>query len=236
MPKTTMKPDLGACERMLGYRFRNRKLLSLALTHRSFIHESGGPLGPDNDRLEFLGDSVLGLVVAEVAYRRWPNHNEGELTQAKSQVVSRKALARKGAQMKLADFMRLGKGQMRTGKPPETILSCGIEALIGAIYMDGGLEKAARFIHRQVWAQNTHKPRPHSETQNYKEKLQTLYLKHHRELPAYDCLEESGPAHRRRFVMAVRLKGKLIAKGEGMSKKEASQQAARLALKRIRSR
>jgi len=132
--------------------------------------------------------------------------------------------------------MRLGKGQIRTGKPPETILSCGIEAIIGAIYLDSGLKAATRFIIRRVWNEASRKTRLHTNSTNYKERIQKLFLERYRELPHYDILSQTGPAHKRHFTMAIRLKGRLIAKGEGLSKKEASQQAARQALRKMRFR
>jgi ribonuclease III len=202
-------------EKKIGYRFKKKGLLTLALTHRSFAHESGNLSEPDNERLEFLGDSVLGLVIAELAYRRFPKISEGTMTQTKSNLVSRAALSKKALQVGLGPVMRLGKGQQHAGRSADSILSCGLEALIGAIYLDGGLKPTALFIQRIIWPKKTRRPRI---IKNNKEKLQKYFLRHHQCLPRYKVTGQKGPAHQKEFTMAVTLRGRTLAKGKRRAK------------------
>jgi len=233
MKKPSDIQKLRTFQKTVGYRFKRPRLLTLALTHRSFAFEAGKTPQPDNERLEFLGDSVLGLVIAKLAYKSRRKFSEGMMTQIKSNLVSRAALARKGRQIKLGPMLHLGKGQSHKGKLADSIISCGFEALIGAIYLDGGISPATRFIKNHVWPKRTHHPKPIA---NHKEQLQKLFLERYQKLPIYRVVKQKGPAHRKEFTLAIFRNGRTVAKGVGSSKKEAGQLAARNALRKLKKK
>jgi ribonuclease-3 len=224
-------------ERQIGYRFRDRGLLEHALTHRSRVHEdaSGGVF--DNESMEFLGDSVLGFVVSDLLFREFPQHNEGQKSKLKASIVSATALARLGEKISLGDYLILGRGEEKTGgrRKAALIADC-YEALIAAIYLDGGIEPARAFIERQ-FAALIHEARRTgavaSFTEDYKSALQEWLQQHDRGLPAYRLAAEIGPAHHRRFEVEVLVGGEPLARAEGRSKKEAAQLAARAALESL---
>jgi len=231
--------ELEPLERRIGYRFKDRGLLEHALTHRSRVHEdaSGGVF--DNESMEFLGDSVLGFVIADMLFRQFPHHNEGQKSKLKASIVSAASLARLGERINLGEFLILGRGEEKTGgrRKLALIADC-YEALIAAIYLDGGIEPAKSFLERQFAGliQEARRTGAHATfTEDYKSALQEWLQSHDRGLPAYRLAGEIGPAHRRLFDVEVVVNGVPVARAEGKSKKEAAQAAAKLALDRLSS-
>ena len=221
-------------ERVLGYRFRDRGLLEHALTHRSRVHEdaSGGVI--DNESLEFLGDSILGFVIADMLFREFPQHNEGQKSKLKASIVSATALGRLGERLGLGEYLILGRGEEKTGgRQKLALVADGYEALIAAIYLDGGIDPVRAFIERQFYGliDEARRMGAHATfTEDYKSALQEWLQSHDRGLPVYRLAAEVGPAHRRRFEVEVLVNGQPIARAEGKSKKEAAQAAAKEAL------
>src|SRR6476660_753163 len=229
--------ELEPLERRIGYRFRDRGLLEHALTHRSRVHEdaSGGVF--DNESMEFLGDSVLGFAIADMLFRQFPQHNEGQKSKVKASIVSAASLARLGEKINLGEFLILGRGEEKTGgRQKQALIADCYEALIAAIYLDGGTEAARGFIERQVadLIEEARRSGAHAAfTEDYKSALQEWLQSHDRGLPAYRLAAELGPANRRVFDVEVVVNGLPIARAEGKSKKEAAQAAAKLALERL---
>jgi ribonuclease-3 len=221
-------------ERAIGYRFRDRGLLEHALTHSSRVHEdaSGGVI--DNESLEFLGDSVLGFVIADMLFRQFPSHNEGQKSKLKASIVSATSLARLGERINLGEHLILGRGEEKTGgRRKQALIADCYEALIAAIYLDGGIEPAREFIERQFAPLIEEAKRTGARaafTEDYKSALQEWLQSHDRGLPAYRLVAEIGPPHRKRFDVEVLVQGEPLARAEGRSKKEAAQAAARAAL------
>ena len=221
-------------ERVLGYRFRDRGLLEHALTHRSRVHEdaSGGVI--DNESLEFLGDSILGFVIADMLFREFPQHNEGQKSKLKASIVSATSLGRLGERIGLGEYLILGRGEEKTGgRQKLALVADGYEALIAAIYLDGGIDPVRAFIERQFdgLIDEARRMGAHATfTEDYKSALQEWLQSHDRGLPVYRLAAEVGPAHRRRFEVEVLVNGQPIARAEGKSKKEAAQAAAKEAL------
>ena len=215
------------CER-LDYHFTDHFILEQAFTHESLVNENKGTQ-PSNERLEFLGDSVLGLCVAEFLYREYPDEPEGKLAQMKSYLVSKKHLAVCAARLKLGQYLMLGKGEENSGgKRRESLLANSFEALLGAIFLDGGYTKVRRAIviilgddmRCGLGAVKDEKSR-------LQEKVQTIF----QALPEYEIIQESGPPHDRVFEVEVSFAGEVLGSGTGRSKREASQVAARAAHK-----
>jgi ribonuclease-3 len=229
--------ELEPLERRIGYRFKDRGLLEHALTHRSRVHEdaSGGVF--DNESMEFLGDSVLGFVIADMLFRQFPHHNEGQKSKLKASIVSAASLARLGERINLGEFLILGRGEEKTGgRQKLALIADCYEALIAAIYLDGGVEPVQTFIERQFASLIQEARRTGADatfTEDYKSALQEWLQSHDRGLPAYRLAGEVGPAHRRLFDVEVVVNGVPVARAEGKSKKEAAQAAAKLALDRL---
>ena len=226
--------ELAPLEDAIGYSFRDRGLLEHALTHRSRVHEdaSGGVI--DNESLEFLGDSVLGFVIADMLFRSFPQNNEGQKSKLKASIVSATSLARLGERLKLGDYLILGRGEEKTGgRRKHALISDCYEALIAAVYLDGGIEPARDFIERQFHDLIEEAKRRGAEaafTEDYKSALQEWLQRHDRGLPSYRLVTETGPAHRRRFDVEVLVSGQPVGRADGRSKKEAAQAAAKAAL------
>src|SRR5579862_57707 len=238
-------------ESALGHRFANPELLVRALTHRSLANqlalEDGGENNEawgDNERLEFLGDAVLGLVVGEALFLLHPEWREGELTRVRAQLVSRQHMAEVATSIGLGDHLRLSRGEDRSGlRRKSTVLSNTMEAVIGALFLDGGLELAKAFTRRYVIGDAiehlAEELRSGAALGNYKSALQEHLQAARAGTPVYRVKSESGPDHRKRFVVEVRLKpseglpGKPLARGSGTTKKHAEQDAARRALSRL---
>jgi len=226
--------ELEPLEERIGYRFRDRGLLEHALTHRSRVHEdaSGGVF--DNESMEFLGDSVLGFVIADMLFRQFPQHNEGQKSKLKASIVSATALARLALQLGLGEFLILGRGEEKTGgRRKHAIIADCYEALIAAIYLDGGIEPARAFVQRQFQGliDEARRGGVHAAfTEDYKSALQEWLQREGRGLPVYRLAAEVGPPHRRSFEVEIVVGGEPIAKAEGRTKKEAAQTAAKAAL------
>jgi ribonuclease-3 len=215
-------------EAVIGYRFRNPGLLKLALSHKSFASESGS--GAYNERLEFLGDSVLAAVVAHQLFDEYPDDPEGGLSKKKSLLVSRPSLAVWGEELGLGAHLLLGIGEETTGgRTRQSLLANTVEALIGAIYLDGGYEPAATFV--RAWCSRKHGSLLETD---HKSRLQELLQKRHKTPPIYELASADGPDHDKTFKIFVRLADKELGRGTGKNKKEAEQAAARDALSRMR--
>ena len=221
-------------ERVIGYRFRDRGLLEHALTHRSRVHEdaSGGVF--DNESMEFLGDSILGFVIADMLFREFPQHNEGQKSKLKASIVSAASLARLGDRIDLGSYLILGRGEEKTGgRRKLALIADSYEALIAASYLDGGVDPARSFIERQFAELIAEARRTGAEaafTADYKSALQEFLQSRDQGLPSYRLAVESGPPHRRSFEVEVIVEGEPVARAEGSSKKEAAQAAAKAAL------
>ncbi len=248
-----MESVLTELEAALGHVFDSPELLMCALTHRSLanqqIQESGpqaASLATDNERLEFLGDAVLGLVVGEALFLSHPEWQEGELTRVRAQLVSRQHMAKVAKSISLGDHLRLSRGEDRSGlRRTSTVLSNTMEAVIGALFLDGGLEPVRAFARRYVMGDAVERLaeqlRSGAALGNYKSALQERLQAERSGAPVYRVKSESGPDHRKRFLVEVRLKtaagepGKPLARGTGTTKKHAEQDAARRALARLTS-
>jgi ribonuclease III len=253
--ETRVRADLSELESALGHAFARPQLLVCALTHRSLANErahgvalqaSGEPVvGEDsNERLEFLGDAVLGLVVAEALFVSHPEWREGELTRVRSLLVSRQHMAKVANEIGLGKHVRLSRGEERSGlRTKSTVLSNTMEAVMGAVFLDGGLDPVRAFVGRQVMGQAAERLaldlRSGDALGNYKSALQERLQASHAGAPVYRLKSESGPDHHKRFLIEVRLKGeagqpgKFLARGMGRTKKHAEQDAARRALDRL---
>jgi ribonuclease-3 len=231
--------EFEALERRIGYKFKDPGLLEHALTHRSRVHEdaSGGVF--DNESMEFLGDSVLGFVVADMLFRQFPQHNEGQKSKLKASIVSAASLARLGERINLGEFLILGRGEEKTGgRRKSALIADCYEALIAAIYLDGGFEPVRGFINRQFQDLIDEARRSGVEasfTEDYKSALQEQLQRAGKGLPEYRITAEIGPAHRRRFEVEVLVAGEPVAKAEGRSKKDAAQSAAKAALELLKT-
>jgi len=246
-----VEAPIGELEAALGHKFRVPDLLERALTHRSLAKEqaarepaaNNGMVG-DNERLEFLGDAVLGLVVAEALFGVHPDWQEGELTRVRAQLVSRLHMAQVAEAISLGKYLRLSRGEDKSGlRRRTTVLSNTMEAVIGALFLDGGLEPVRAFARLNILAEAAEQLaaelRSGAALGNYKSALQELLQAEHAGTPVYRVKNESGPGHRKRFLVELRLKmnagepGKPLARGMGTTKKHAEQDAARRALERL---
>jgi ribonuclease-3 len=226
---------LHALEDRLGYRFTSLQLLDRALTHTSWANEAVAADGPGhNESLEFLGDAVLGFVVADLLHRRDPDGDEGIKSKARAQLVSAHSLARRAAELGLPDLLLLGRGEEKTGGRKKTALwADAYEALIAALYLDGGLEVAHRFVRDEFAKDLDAGVSPVS--RDYKSALQEVLQGRGEPVPEYVVVAEEGPSHRRYFRIHCLIRGEAVGEGEGYSKKAAQQQAARRALQRLES-
>ncbi|HEY3626762.1 MAG TPA: ribonuclease III [Terracidiphilus sp.] len=248
-----MAADLNELESSIGYQFANPELLLRALTHRSLANErllegveKELPAGADNERLEFLGDAVLGLLVAEAMFLLHPEWREGELTRVRAQLVSRRHMAEVATRLELGRHLRLSKSEDRSGlRRKSTVLSNTMEAVIGALFLDGGLDPVRAFVRTHVMAEMVEQLAREllsgAALGNYKSALQEHLQAIRAGVPVYRVKSESGPDHRKRFLVEVRLRGdgepgKPLARGAGSTKKLAEQDAARRALARIAKR
>jgi ribonuclease-3 len=230
-----MAPEPAALELQLGYQFRDRGLLERALTHRSRAYEQGLPeVVADNEQLEFLGDSILGFLVSEWLVACFPEHAEGRLSKLKAQLVSASHLYSAGQALHLGQYLLLGRGEeLSGGREKKTLLANAIEALIAAIYLDGGMEPARRFVIEQLLAQAAGLTGD-EDAVNFKGALKELTQAMHLPPPMYAVVEEHGPEHAKTFVVEVRIGRDWLARASGMSKKGAGQEAAKLVLEKLR--
>lgn len=218
-------------ERIIHHRFHNPKLLLNALKHRSYLDTSGESRINSNERLEFLGDSVLNLVVSEHFYRSQEKGAEGTLTSLKSTIVSGAVLAEQARKIQLGEYLLLSENEAKSGgRDRESILEDAFEALIGAIYIDRGYEAARRFIHHFL-LKDTSDILDETSHRNYKSVLQEYVQSRGEAPPVYTVVEETGPDHDKRYLVEVRLGEVILGRGSGRTKKEAEQQAARRGVK-----
>jgi len=224
--------ELHALEQRLGYRFADLALLDRALTHASLANEAAALGRADNEALEFLGDAVVGLVVTDLLHRRDPDGAEGAKSRRRARLVSAPSLSRRAADLGLPDLLLLGRGEEKTGGREKAALwANAYEALVAALYLDGGFEAAHRFV-RDDFARDVEAS--DEELEDPKSRLQELLQGEGRPVPRYGVVEEEGPSHRRRFRVECRLDDGTVTSGEGYSKKAAQQEAAREALQRLR--
>ena len=222
-----------ALEERLGYSFRNRALLETALTHSSYANENRASGIVCNERLEFLGDSVLGVTVADFLYRHFPDMPEGRMTRLRAELVCEQSLHRVALELHLGDYLRLGKGEEHNGgRKRASILSDAVEAVIAAMYLDAGMETAAEFIHRCLLDDVRAIETP--TFTDYKTSLQELVQRHSGQVLSYELVGEEGPDHAKTFRVQVCLNGDPIGRGTGRTKKEAEQAAAANALEALR--
>jgi len=229
-----LQDEFGEIEHRVGYHFKDRGLLEHALTHKSRVTEDASGGLTDNESLEFLGDAVLGLVVADMLFHAYPDSNEGQKSKIKSSVVSTPALARCAEAMQLGAHLLLGRGEEKTGgRFKQALLADAYEALIAAIYLDGGLPAAAAFLERELREAIEEGAGQTIVGEDYKSALQERVHALGHALPEYRVAAESGPGHRKLFTVEVLVGGEVLGKGQGKAKKSAEQDAARQALEKL---
>ena len=230
-----MEPQFEKPEDALGYRFSNRELLRRALTHASHAYETGPQGETDNQRLEFLGDAILGFLASDYLIRRYPAYREGRLSMFKNYLVSATHLHGVARRLGLGEHLLLGRGEeLSGGRAKSGLLADALEALVAAVYLDGGLEPARLFAERHIFA-GAEQPEEAVEApfSNYKGALQETARALELPPPRYVVVEEQGPAHARRYTVEVRLGDQRFARGEGSSKKSAGQAAAQALLRQL---
>ncbi|MBP9989160.1 MAG: ribonuclease III [Ruminococcus sp.] len=222
-----MKSDINELQNRLNYKFKNEALLLRALSHSSYANENQGVCKGSNERLEFLGDSVLGFITAENFFKNYKNLPEGELTKLRSNMVCEKSLAGFAKKIELGKFLLLGRGEIVTGgRERASIQADAFEAVIAAIYLDGGMDEARNFVLKYI----DEAIKEHQSIKDYKTLLQEIIQRNPGELIEYVLVGETGPDHDKRFEVEVHLNSNVIGKGTGKSKKRAEQEAAREAL------
>ncbi len=218
-------------EAKLGYTFQDRRLLENALTHSSYANENHSPSG-SNERLEFLGDSVLGMVTADFLYRKHPDLPEGELTRKRAALVREESLVEVADRLDLGAYLKLGRGEDHGGgRQRPSIRADAVEAVLAAVFLDGGLEEAKKIIQRFILDKEAEK----AASQDYKTALQEQIQRESGQVLNYRLTGESGPDHAKVFSVAVELNGKTVGEGRGHSKKEAEQMAAKAAIEAIKA-
>lgn len=222
--------ELASLQDKLGISFRDLSLLEQALVHRSYLNENPDFVGPSNERLEFLGDSLLGLVIAEKLFKDFPELSEGGMTRLRSALVRRETLARLASSLKLGDYLCLGRGEEASGgRKKQSILAGAFESLVGAILLDQGFDVARDFVARLFDGEIA---RAIEETlkADYKSQLQEIVQARHHAPPVYRTIKEMGPDHAKEFTVEVIVGDAVIGRGHGKSKRMAEMEAARDAL------
>lgn len=216
----------------LGYTFKRHSLLKHAITHSSFVHEQKLDPSDSNERLEFLGDAVLELCVSDFLYHRYPDMSEGDLTKKRATLVCESCLAGLARSLNIGNFLLLGQGESAEGgREKDSILSDAMESILGAVFLDGGLEEARALVlslYKSI-ADNASK-----QAKDYKSALQEFLQKNSHETAIYTITKEDGSAHKKTFTAQATHKGKILSTGTGGSKKSAEQEAAKMALKKLR--
>jgi ribonuclease-3 len=231
-----LRDEFDSLQQAIDYRFRDRGLLEHAMTHTSRANEdvSGGVI--DNESLEFLGDAVLGFIVADILFQTFPEFNEGQKSKVKAALVSTTTLARQAEGLSLGDHLLLGRGEEKTGgRRKQALLADGYEALIAAIYLDGGIEQARAFITREFAPHVRDVRRTGMVGGDHKSALQEYLQSNDMPLPEYRLAGTVGPDHRKLFQIQVVVRDEVLAEAIAPSKKEAEQEAARLALDKLRT-
>ena len=222
--------NLETVEKSIGYTFKNKELLKNALTHTSSAYENKVE---SNEKLEFLGDSILEFISSKYIYGKYPKLKEGEMTKVRATVVCEKSLYKVAKLHNFSDFLYLGKSELKTGGSQRpAILADSVEAVIAAIYLDGGIEQADKFIIENL-KEEIEIATKHVGNKDYKTVLQEKLQVHGDVKIEYEIIKETGPDHDKTFESEVKCNGKILAKGEGKSKKEAQMQAAKKALENL---
>ncbi len=230
--KLPKKPD--NLTAILNYSFKNQELLSEAFRHPSYVYEKDDPGVSDNQRLEFLGDAVINLAISHLLMESFPEMKEGDLSKYRASLVSESGLHFIARELELGDYLLLGKGEERTnGREKPSILTDALEALIGAIYLDGGFTDALRVI-EGIFSPLLNRIGLGGSINDFKTELQEYSQEDFQSTPEYRLEKETGPDHNKTFYVAVYLKGNVLGRGEGKSKKEAEQRAAKEALACLR--
>jgi ribonuclease-3 len=223
------REELLALQERIGHHFADLPLLDRALTHSSHAHERLSPGGGHNEALEFLGDAVLGFVVADILHRRDPDGEEGEKSRIRARLVAAPSLARRAEELGLPSLLLLGRGEEKTGgRSKQALWADAYEALIAAVYLDAGFDAAHRFVRDEFSAEI--EAGDEAASRDHKSALQELLQARGEAVPDYVVAAEEGPSHRRRFRVQCVIGGRAVSEGEGFSKKEAQQEAARKAL------
>jgi ribonuclease-3 len=232
-----LRQQFEALQEAIGYRFHDTSLLEQALTHTSRANEDASRVTAHNELLEFLGDAVLGFLVADLLFREFRGFREGQASKTKASLVSTATLARQAGRIGLGDHLRLGRGEEKTGgRQKPALLADAYEALIAAVYLDGGVEEARRFVQRQYQHLLDEVRERGVVARDHKSALQEHLQALDRPLPEYRLAAAVGPDHQKSFDVEVLVEGESLATGRGTSKKDAEQEAARLALDRLLSR
>jgi ribonuclease III len=227
MDPSSQRLEFKKLYKKLGYRFKQPGLLLQTFRHASYVNEQSDPNIEDNERLEFLGDAVLDLAVSHILMELFQDAEEGDLSKYRALVVDEGGLYQVALSLELGDFLHLGKGEAQGhGREKPSILANATEALIGALYLDAGFERAKKIIYR-LFSPLLERVGTAEMVNDFKSLLQEYTQQTHKTLPKYRFLEESGPAHDKTFKVVLTLKGHVLAEGEGKSKKEAEQNAAR---------
>lgn len=231
-----MSADLEKLQNKIDYHFSDDSLLFQALTHSSYAYEAGGETA-DNEVLEFLGDSVLGFIIADYLYRNYPQLNEGEMSKLKSAAASTGTLVVFAQKIPLSKYIRLGKGEIKSGgRKKKTILAGAFEALLAALYLDGGIKTVSRFLLEYLNVFFKKIDMNHFFINNYKSALQEHLQKENYPAPVYQAVTTKGPDHKKQFLVEVSSQDQVLAKAKGISKKEAEQKAAQKAMKHLMGR
>jgi len=230
MKDASTKPRFHELQDQLGYRFRDTALLQQAFQHASYVNENADEKLEDNERLEFLGDAVLDLAISHLLMDRFSGADEGTLSRFRSMLVDEQGLCIVASRLNLGDYVLLGKGEEQSeGRKKPSILANTVEALLGAMYLDGGYDAAFQVV-QGVFSISMERIDTPEMVHDFKSRLQEFTQKMNRMMPRYRLVDEKGPPHERRFVVEIAYNGRILARGEGRSKKEAEQHAAREAL------
>ena len=226
--------DQNELQKILGVPFQQQELLTQALTHSSYANENPGVAPASNERLEFLGDAILGLIVAENLYRDFPGMSEGEMTRLRSILVKQETLARVADSIKLGNYLYLGKGEEASGgKDKPANLARALEALIAAVYLDHGPAVTEQLV-LEILDAELLKTLYQGTIVDYKSQLQELLQAKTQQTPVYNLIETQGPDHSKKFTVEVRLGNDVLANGTGRSKKKAETEAARIAMEKLK--
>jgi ribonuclease III len=224
---------IGGLEQRLGWKFSDKRLLDRALTHRSFANENPTLACGDNERLEFLGDAVLQLIISDMLMRIFPDYTEGRLSKLRSSVVNEQPLAELSRRFSIGEYLLLGKGEEASGGRMKTsLLANSLESIIAAIFLDGGFDRSSSFI-TSIFEPLIRQADADASCQDYKTSLQEFSMLLFKTMPHYNLLSESGPDHDKHFEMGLSIGERFIAKGSGKNKKDAEKMAAKAALEAL---
>jgi ribonuclease-3 len=225
--------NLDSLEDKINVRFKNKDLLKNAFIHRSFLNENPNESLPHNERLEFLGDSVLGFIISKYLYKKYPDHPEGDLTNFRSSIVNARILSKVAKDLGLGDYLYLSRGEEATGgRERQYILANTYESLLGAIFLDNGLSSATNFVNKSL-IPNLKEIIKNKLYKDFKSQLQEISQAKFNVTPSYKLISTKGPDHTKIFETGAYLDKKLLAKGAGKSKQTSEQEAARVALEKI---